>query len=59
LIFAQLPEPAVTPVFGPFGFPQDGPADLTGRSDNVLNQVAAEFALRHRVEGVAREFLAQ
>jgi hypothetical protein len=32
---------------------------LTGRADHPLNQVAAEFALRHRFKHVARKFLAQ
>ena len=32
---------------------------MSGGSDNMLYQVAAEFALWHRIEGVARKFLAQ
>jgi hypothetical protein len=32
---------------------------MTGRADNMLDEVAAELALGHRIEGVARKFLPQ
>jgi hypothetical protein len=59
LIFPNLAEPAVRPVLGALGLPQDRAADLTGRADDPLDQVAAEFALGHGFEDVTRKFLPQ
>ena len=59
LVFAQFDQPAVAPVFGAFGFPQDAAGSVACSAIHTLYQIAAEFAFGDRFDAVEREFAAQ
>jgi hypothetical protein len=52
LIIPQLAQPAVAPVLGSFGFPEDRPDDLTSWTDDTLYEIAAELTLGYRLDQV-------
>ena len=56
LVFAQLGQPAIAPVFRALAFPKNRAAALIERSDDALEHVAAELAFRHGLDRVARKF---
>jgi hypothetical protein len=48
LVVTQLLQPAVAPIPGPLGFPEDFAASLAERCRHLLHRVTAELALGHR-----------
>jgi len=45
LIFAEFGEPAVAPIFGALGFPNDGTAGIPALAHHPLQHIPAEFPL--------------
>src|SRR3984957_14541614 len=59
LVFPQLREPRVAPIPGSLGLPQNRAAELPARALDALHDIAAELALRHRLDAVERKLRAQ
>ncbi len=45
LIIAELGEPAIDPIFGAPGFPEDDAAMLSSQTQHAVQDIAAELAL--------------
>ncbi len=56
LIFTQLGQPPIAPIFRALCFPQDPTAGLARRPHDVLHQISAVLALRHWLDRVVRKF---
>src|SRR6185369_1009030 len=53
LVIPQFAEPSRVPGLRPLRFPQNGAAALAARGKDAVHHVAAELALRHRLDQVA------
>jgi hypothetical protein len=55
LVVLQLLDPAIVPVFGVLGFPQNGAAVIPGAAVDALKNVGSANTPCHRFDGVERE----